>query len=306
MRELGKWFRAIGLVGVAAGLAAGLAAAPAGAVDSPTLQRIAATATIRLGHREASVPFSYYADSRRVVGYSHDIMMLVVAALRGRLQLPALTIELVPVTSQNRIPLLVNGTVDLECGSTTHNVDRERKVAFSNTIFIVGTRLLTHRGSGIGDFPDLAGKRVVVTAGTTPERLLRKYKEERGLAMTIVSAKDHDESFHMLETGVVQAFVMDDALLYGRRARAADPQQWVVTGTALSSEAYACTLRRDDPDFKKLVDDTIAEIMTSGRALELYARWFTQPIPPQDVNLNWPVSERLRQLFAAPNDRPLE
>ncbi|MGL4291565.1 MAG: transporter substrate-binding domain-containing protein [Phreatobacter sp.] len=285
---------------------AGMSAAAAHAAEAPTLQRIAATATVRLGHREASVPFSYYADARRVVGYSHDIMLTVVEGLRSRLRLPALTIELVPVTSQNRIPLLVNGTVDLECGSTTHNIERERRVAFSNTIFIVGTRLLARRDAGIADFPDLAGKRVVVTAGTTAERLLRKYKEEHGIPMTILSAKDHDASFQQLEAGQASAFVMDDALLYGRRARASDPQQWIVGGTPLSSEAYACTMRRDDPDFKRLVDDAIAEIMTSGLALELYAKWFTRPVPPQEINLNWPISDRLIQLFAAPNDRPFE
>ena len=281
-------------------------ALPAFAQDTGTLEKIAATATISLGHRESSVPFSYYDNKHQVVGYSHDLMLKVVESIRAELKLAAITVRLVPVTSQNRIPLVVNGTVDLECGSTTHSTDRERKVDFSTTLFVVGTRLLTATGSGIRDFPDLAGKPVVVTAGTTSERLLRKYNEERSADIRILAAKDHGESFRALEAGRAAAFMMDDALLYGERAKAARPGDWAVVGTPMSREAYACMMRKDDAAFKQVVDAALKRLMTSGDALKVYAKWFTQPIPPKGLNLNWPASQALLQLYRDPNDRPIE
>ena len=292
-------------VGISLVFAAGSASC-ALAQDASTLEKIAATSTISLGHRESSVPFSYYDNKHQVIGYAHDLMLKAVEGIRSELKLAAITIKLVPVTSQNRIPLVVNGTVDLECGSTTHTADRARKVAFSNTIFVVGTRLLTGKGSGIKDFPDLTGRSVVVTAGTTSERLLRKYNEERAAAIKIIAAKDHGESFRELESGHAAAFMMDDALLYGERAKATNPDAWVVVGTPMSYEAYACMMRKDDTAFKKVVDASLARVMTSGEAMKLYARWFTQPIPPKGLNLGWPVSDAVRELYRAPNDRPIE
>lgn len=283
-----------------------LSASCALAQDTSTLEKIAATSTISLGHRESSVPFSYYDNKHQVIGYAHELMLRAVEGIRTELKLAAITIKLVPVTSQNRIPLVVNGTVDLECGSTTHTGDRATKVAFSNTIFVVGTRLLTGRGSGVKDFPDLTGRRVVVTAGTTSERLLRKYNEEHAAAIKIIAAKDHGESFRELESGRAAAFMMDDALLYGERAKAMNPDAWVVVGTPMSNEAYACMMRKDDPAFKKVVDASLARVMTSGEAMRLYARWFNQPIPPKGLNLNWPASDAVRELYRAPNDRPIE
>ena len=292
-------------VGISLVFAAGSASC-ALAQDASTLEKIAATSTISLGHRESSVPFSYYDNKHQVIGYAHDLMLKAVEGIRSELKLAAITIKLVPVTSQNRIPLVVNGTVDLECGSTTHTGDRATKVAFSNTIFVVGTRLLTGRGSGVKDFPDLTGRRVVVTAGTTSERLLRKYNEEHAAAIKIITAKDHGESFRELESGRAAAFMMDDALLYGERAKAMNPDAWVVVGTPMSNEAYACMMRKDDPAFKKVVDASLARVMTSGEAMRLYARWFNQPIPPKGLNLNWPASDAVRELYRAPNDRPIE
>ncbi|MEI1246657.1 transporter substrate-binding domain-containing protein [Rhizobium aouanii] len=293
------------MAALAAALVAGMACT-AYADETATLKRIAATSTIRIGQRVSSVPFSYHADRRRVVGYSQDIMLNIVAAVQNELKLQSLTIALAPITSQNWIPLLINGTIDIECSSTSHTVDREQKVAFSNTIFVIGTRILSHKDAGIKDFGDLAGRRVVITAGTTAERSLHRFNEEHSAGMVITAAKEHDVAFQQLEAGTVAAFVMDDALLYGERAKAREPDDWIVTGTPLALEAYACTMRRDDAPFKALVDRAIATLMASGEARTLYDKWFTQPIPPKGMNLNWPISNRLVELFNAPNDRPIE
>ena len=286
-------------------LAACSMAAPAHAQVPDTLGRIAETGTINLGHRESSLPFSYYDERKRVVGYSHDLMLKVLDTIKAELALPALTIRLVPVTAQNRIPLLQNGSVDLECGSTSHTVERERQVAFSVSIFIIGTRLMTHRDSGLRDFPDLAGKKVVVTSGTTSERLLRTFNERIGGRITIVPARDHGESFDVMESGKADAFMMDDALLYGERAKAQRPEQWVVVGSPMSSERYACMLRRDDVRFKAVVDRALTELMVSGEALATYAKWFQAPIPPNGLNLNWAPSEALLRLYRKPSDKSL-
>ena len=288
-------------------IAAGaLTTQPAFAQESPTLAKIKSSGTIALGHRESSIPFSYYDDKQQVVGYSQELMLKVVDAVKAELKLPALALKLTPVTSQNRIPLIQNGTVDIECGSTTNNTERARQVAFSNTIFIIGTRLMTKKESGIKDFPDLAGKNVVTTAGTTSERLIRKMNEEKKLGMNIISAKDHGESFLTLETGRAVAFMMDDALLYGELAKAKRPADWAVVGTPQSFEAYGCMMRKDDPGFKKLVDAALAKAMTSGEAEAIYKKWFTQPIPPKGLNLNFPPSDAMLKLYKAPNDKPFE
>lgn len=283
-----------------------LAAPTAAAELHGTLAKIAATGTINLGHRESSVPFSYYDHRKQVVGYSHELMLRVLDTLKSELRLPALTIKLIPVTSQNRIPLVQNGSVDLECGSTTHNLQREQQAAFSLSIFVIGTRLMVHRESGIEDFADLARRRVAVTAGTTSERLLRTFNERTRSDIEVIATKDHDEAFHLLEKGLVHAFMMDDALLYGERAKATRPDDWQVVGTPMSSEAYGCMMRRDDPAFKQLVDRALARLMTSGEAMKIYTKWFQSPIPPKGLNLNWPPSPALAQLYRQPNDRPLE
>ena len=288
-------------------LAAGLLLAPAAfAQGEGTLAKIAQSGTITLGHRESSIPFSYYDDKQQVVGYSHELMLKAVDAVKAELKKPNLAIKLVPVTSQNRIPLVQNGTVDIECGSTTNNTERARQVAFSTNIFVIGTRLMTRKDSGVKDFPDLAGKNVVVTAGTTSERLLRKYNEEKKAGMNVISAKDHGESFLTLETGRAVAFMMDDALLYGERAKAKRPDDWVVVGKPMSEEVYGCMMRKDDPAFKKVVDTALTKAMTSGEAAKIYAKWFQAPIPPKGLNLAMPPSEDLAKLYAKPDDKPVE
>ena len=287
-------------------LIATLLAQPVLAQESPTLKKIKDSGTIALGHRESSIPFSYYDDKQQVVGYSQELMLKVVDAVKAELKMPTLQVKLTPVTSQNRIPLVQNGTVDIECGSTTHNAERARQVAFSNTIFVIGTRLMTKKDSGIKDFPDLAGKNVVTTAGTTSERLIRKMNEDKKLAMNIISAKDHGESFLTLETGRAVAFMMDDALLYGELAKARRPAEWTIVGTPQSFEAYGCMMRKDDPAFKKVADAALAKAMTSGEAEAIYKKWFTQPIPPKGLNLNFPISEAMLRLYKAPNDKAFE
>jgi len=281
-------------------------AGSAQAQESATLKKIKDSGSITLGHRESSIPFSYYDDKQQVIGYSQELMLKAVEAIKTDLKLAKLDTKLMPVTSANRITLIQNGTVDSECGSTTNNLERQKQVGFTTTIFVIGTRLMTKKDSGIKDFHDLAGKNVVTTAGTTSERLLRKMNEEKKMGMNIISAKDHGESFLTLETGRAVAFMMDDALLYGEMAKAKRPGDWVVTGTPQSKEAYGCMVRKDDPGFKKVVDAALTKAMTSGEAEKIYAKWFLNPIPPKGLNLNMPLSDDMKALYKAPNDKAYE
>ncbi|PKE33169.1 glutamate/aspartate ABC transporter substrate-binding protein [Rahnella sp. AA] len=270
-----------------------------------TLKKIKDNGVIVVGHRESSVPFSYYNNEQKVVGYSQDYSDAIVDAVKKKLNLPNLQVKMMPITSQNRIPLLQNGTYDFECGSTTNNLERQQQAAFSDTIFVIGTRLLVKKGSDIKDFADLKGKTVVVTSGTTSEVLLNKLNEEKKLDMRIISAKDHGDSFRTLETGRAVAFMMDDALLAGERAKAKKPDDWVILGTPQSKEAYGCMMRKDDTEFKKLVDDTIVKAQTSGEAGKWFETWFKKPIPPKNLNMNFELSDDMKALFKAPNDKAL-
>lgn len=283
-------------------------ALPAGAqlATTDTLQRIKERGTITLGHRESSVPFSFYDEQGQVLGYSHELALKIVDAVRRHLDEPLLVLRLVPVTPENRIDMIRRGDIDLECGSTTHNSQRARQVSFSNTFFIIGTRMLTRRDSGIHDFADLPGRTVVTTAGTTSEKLLRSMNERQQGSIDIVTTPDHRESFLTLERDEAEAFMMDDALLYGELAKAASPEQWIVTGTPQSYEAYGCMMRRGDLAFKRLVDATLARVMTSGEAERIYRRWFMSPLPSSGLNLNFPLSETMRTLFLNPNDNPFQ
>ena len=279
-------------------MAAALCAFASGAYaqETGTLKKIKDTGVIALGHRESSIPFSYYDQNQQVVGYSREFQLKIVDAVKKKLNLPNLQVKNIPVTSQNRIPLVQNGTVDIECGSTTNNLERQQQAAFSDTIFVIGTRLMTKKDSGVKDFADLKGKTVVTTAGTTSERLLRKMN----------SAKDHGDSFNTLESGRAVAFMMDDALLAGERAKAKQPGEWVIVGTPQSEEAYGCMMRKGDADFKKVVDDAISQVEKSGEAAKIYAKWFENPIPPKGLNLNFPLSDSMKKLYANPNDKALD
>lgn len=270
-----------------------------------TLKKIKDNGVIVVGHRESSVPFSYYNNEQKVVGYSQDYSNAIVDAVKKKLDLPNLQVKMMPITSQNRIPLLQNGTFDFECGSTTNNLERQQQAAFSDTIFVIGTRLLVKKGSDIKDFADLKGKTVVVTSGTTSEVLLNKLNEEKKLDLRIISAKDHGDSFRTLETGRAVAFMMDDALLAGERAKAKKPDNWDIVGTPQSKEAYGCMMRKDDAEFKKLVDDTIVKAQTSGEATKWFETWFKKPIPPKNLNMNFELSDDMKALFKVPNDKAL-
>ncbi|MEO4049307.1 glutamate/aspartate ABC transporter substrate-binding protein [Pseudomonas sp. CAU 1711] len=295
--------RAIGLA-----LVAGLCSTAALAEElTGTLKKIKDSGTIVLGHRDASIPFSYFgSDPQQPEGYSHDLQLKAVEAIKRELGMPELKVRYNLVTSQTRIPLVQNGTVDLECGSTTNNVERQQQVDFSVGIFEVGTRLLTKKTSGINDFADLKGKNVVTTAGTTSERLLKAMNAEQQMGMNIISAKDHGESFLMLESGRAVAFMMDDALLYGEMAKAKKPDDWAVVGTPQSFEIYGCMVRKGDPAFKKVVDEALVATFKSGEVSAIYDKWFLQPIPPKGLNLNFPMSDELKQLVANPTDKAAE
>ena len=286
-----------------------LLSAAAGAAQaedlSGTLKKINDNGVIVVGHRESSVPFSYYDNQQKVVGYSQDYSNAIVNAIKAKLNKPDLQVKMIPITSQNRIPLLQNGTYDFECGSTTNNLERQKQVAFSDTIFVIGTRLLVKKDGPIKDFDDLKGKTVVLTSGTTSEILLHKLNDEKKMEMRIISAKDHGDSFRTLETGRAVAFMMDDALLAGERAKAKKPDNWEILGTPQSKEAYGCMLRKEDPQFKVLVDDTIVKAQSSGQAEKWFDTWFKQPIPPKNLNMNFDLSDDMKALFKEPNDKAL-
>jgi glutamate/aspartate transport system substrate-binding protein len=271
-----------------------------------TLKKIKDAGSITLGVRESAIPFSYYDSQQHVVGYAQEYAFKLVDALKQELKMPGLKVNMIPVTVQNRMTLLQNGTIDFECGSTTNNLERQKQIAFSPTFFVIGTRLLTKKTSGIKDFSDLKGKTVVTNAGSTSEVLLRKMNVEKGMGMNIISAKDHAESFLILETGRAVAFMIDDVLLYGDRMTAKHPDDWVVVGTPQSFEAYGCMLRKDDPQFKRFVDTVFTKIMTSGEAMQFYKKWLQSPIPPKGLNMNFPVSPAVVEAFKHPNDKALQ
>lgn len=293
--------RAFGLLLAASLLAAGSARAE----DTGTLGKIKGSGVIVLGVRPAVVPFSYYDDAQKAVGYSQDIALAIVEAVKQKLNLPKLVVRTIPITPQNRIPLLQNGTIDIECTTTTNNAERAKQVDFSNTIFVIGTRLLTKKDSGIKDFSDLHGRTVVTNAGSTSEQILRRLDAQQKLGAVITTQKDVPQSFLALSTGRADAFMLDDAMLAGERAKAPDAGDYVIVGKPQSKEAYGCMFRKDDPDFRKLADDTIARLETSGQAEALYRKWFESAIPPNGLNLHLPESEDLKNLFKAPNDKPL-
>jgi glutamate/aspartate transport system substrate-binding protein len=289
-----------------AAIAAALMSTPVFATElTGTLKKIKESGTITLGHRDSSIPFSYLADASGVpVGYSHDIQLKIVEAIKKDLDMPNLKVKYNLVTSQTRIPLVQNGTVDVECGSTTNNAERAQQVDFSVGIFEIGTRLLSKKDSVYKDFADLKGKNVVTTAGTTSERILKAMNADKQMGMNVISAKDHGESFQMLESGRAVAFMMDDALLAGEMAKARTPTDWAVTGTPQSYEIYGCMVRKEDAPFKKAVDDAIKATYASGEINTIYNKWFTQPIPPKGLNLMFPMSDQLKALIATPTDKP--
>ncbi|SMG51502.1 glutamate/aspartate ABC transporter substrate-binding protein [Paraburkholderia susongensis] len=271
-----------------------------------TLAKIQQSGVIAIGHRETSVPFSYVDANNEVIGFSQDLCNKVIEAVKVKTKRPDLKVRFIPVTSQNRIPLVQNGTVDLECGVTTNLAARQSQVTFADTFFVATTRLLTRKDSGIKDFPDLAGKTVVTNQGTTSERILRKMNEDKKMNMQIISAKDYGEGRLTLESGRAAAYMMDDVLLAGTRTLTAKPSDWIITGTPQSSEAYGFMMRRDDPEFRKLVNGTLEQVMKGPEIHTMYDRWFVKPVPPKNISFDFPMSASLKQLYATPNDKALE
>ncbi|WJR79471.1 amino acid ABC transporter substrate-binding protein [Bradyrhizobium sp. NP1] len=292
------------LFGVALALA--FAAGQAGAEElTGTLKNIKDTGAITLGYRDSSIPFSYLDDNQKPVGFAMDICYKIVDAVKKELKLDKLEVKLNPVTSSTRIPLLANGTVDLECGSTTNNAERQKQIAFTNTHFLTASRYVSKKASGIKSIDDLKGKSVVSTAGTTNIKQLTEANFARGLNVNIIPAKDHAEAFLMVETDRAVAFVMDDILLASLVAGSKDPATYVISTDAFSKpEPYGIMLRKDDPSFKKVVDAATAALYTSGEGQKLYDKWFTQKIPPKGLNLNAPISPELKAEFAKPSDSP--
>ncbi|MFM0737114.1 transporter substrate-binding domain-containing protein [Paraburkholderia xenovorans] len=279
---------------------------PAEADDlSGTLRKIHDDGVVLLGVREASIPFSYF-DGKQTIGYSQAIALQIVDEIRKTLGMPQLKVHEITITSSNRTPMLLNNQIDLECGSTTHTVERENVAAFSNSFFQYAVRMISRKSSGINDFPDLAGKAVVTTAGTSDERLLRRLNTDKHLNMRIMSARDHQEAFTALKEDRAVAFVMDEPIVYGFKSADPRPDDFVVNGTPLGYEVYACMFRKGDEPLRNLVNGVIARSQTSGEAERMYRQWFTQPIPPRGINLNFPLSEQNRALFAHPNDHALD
>lgn len=269
----------------------------------PTLTRVAETGTMRVAYRESSVPFSYL-DNAKPIGFGVEICERVVDAVKARVKKPDLKIETQAVTSQNRIPLLMNGTIDIECGSTTNNKVRNEQVDFAINYFYTGTRLMVKKGSGIKNWADLKGKTIATTSGTTNFQVVRKYITTNNADITVLGGKDHSDSFLMLESGRAVAFAMDDILLFGLAANAKNPAEWEIVGDSLQVEPYAVMVRKNDPEFKKLVDDTIAGLIKSGDFEKLYKKWFQSPIPPRGANLNLPMNDELRNNMKALSDAP--
>ena len=272
------------------------------AQDGGTLKKIRDTGVIKIGNRDASIPFSYLDDDQKPIGYSVDICLKIADAIKANLKMPNLKVEFVPVTSQTRIPILTGGNIDLECGSTTNSVERQKQVAFAPTYFVTGTKIVVKKSSGIKSYDDLKGKNVVFTQGTTNERAMKAYNDEKKLGINFIPSKDHAESFLAVETGRAVAFPMDDILLYSLVASAKTPGDYVVLGEFLSDDPYAIMLRKDDAEFKKLVDTTVATLYKSGEINKIYAKWFQSKIPPKGINLSFPMAEGLRAAFKNPND----
>ncbi len=297
--------RLIRVAGVVAAIGCVISVANATAAEpSDTLAKIAASGRITLAYRESSVPFSYLDGPHRPIGFGVDIYAHVIDAVKRATGRRDLEVRYQAVTSQNRIPLVANGTVDLECGSTSNTAARAKSVAFAVNYFYTGPRLLVKRDSGVHGFTDLAGKPVAVTTGTTSFKLLRKLDLERGMRMTLVAGRDHADSFLLVDAGRAAAFVMDDILLYGQMLNAKRPEQWQVVGEPLMVEPYACMLRKADPAFKTLVDGVLAGLMASGEFERIYDKWFMTPIPPRGRSLNLPMSAALRANLRALSDQP--
>ena len=289
-------------------LAAGVSIALAPRAESQdlegTLKKVRENGAITIGHRDSSIPLSYLDDKLRPVGFSIELCKHVVEAVKTKLGLASLNVKYNPVTSATRIPLVANGTVDVECGSTANMSSRQKQVGFSYTFFVPQFKWIARANRDIKSADDLRGKTVAVTAGTNTALFVNKMNNEEKLGMTIMQGKDHAESFMLVETGRAGAWMEDDILIAGFRANAKNPADFMLLDKAYPSDPYALMLRKDDQQFKTLVDATLAELMRSGEFEKLYTRWFERPIPPRDINIQLPMSDALKRTIKEPNDRP--
>jgi glutamate/aspartate transport system substrate-binding protein len=281
--------------------AVGLVATPSIAQEG-TLKKIKDSGSITIGHRESSVPFSYYDDKQQVVGYAMDLCNKIADAVKKELKVDKLDVKLNPVTSATRIPLIANGTVDLECGSTTNNLERQQQVSFTITHFVTANRFVTKKRANLKTVDDLKGKTIVSTSGTTNLKQITEIGAQKNLGLNILAAKDHAEAFLMVETDRAAAFVMDDILLYSLVAGSKAPADYVISADALSVEPYGIMLRRGDAPFKKVVDTAMVNIYKSGEINAIYDKWFLKPIPPKGINLNVPMSAQFKKVIANPTD----
>jgi len=282
-------------------LASATLAAPALAQDG-TLKKIKDSGTITIGHRDASIPFSYYDDKQQPVGYAMDLCHRIVDAVRANLKMPKIDIKYQLITSANRIPLMANGTIDLECGSTTNNLDRQKQVWFTITHFVTANRYMAKKSANLRSLEDLKGKTVVSTAGTTNIKQITELNAQRNLGLSILSANGHPEAFLMVETGRAAAFVMDDILLYSLVATSKAPGDYAISADALSVEPYGIMVRRDDVAFKKVVDAAMVNTYKSGAINGIYSKWFLGPVPPKGINLNVPMGAAFKKVVANPTD----
>lgn len=282
-----------------------LAASSALAQTGDTLAKIKASGSVSLGVRESS-GLGYTLGNGKYVGFHTEMGEIVLSDIRKQLGLTALEVKYQPVTSQNRIPLVQNGTVDLECGSTTNNATRQKDVSFAVTTYVEEVRIAVKANSGINGIKDLAGKNVATTTGTTSVQTLRRNERAGGIDFKEVYGKDHADSFLLLESGRADAFVMDGSILAANISKAKNPADFKIVGEVLSVEPIACMLRKDDPAFKKAVDDSIKRQIADGSLAKLYDKWFMQPIPPANVKIGLPISDATKAAWAAPNDKPME
>jgi len=273
---------------------------------SATLEKIKSSATVTMGVRESSIPMSYTTGDSRFDGYHVEVCRMILADIKANLKLNTLRINYQPVTSQNRVPLVQNGTVDIECGTTTNNMARAKDVAFANTLYVEEVRIAVKANSGIQSIGQLAGKKVATTTGTTSVQLLRKHEKANGVNFDEVFGKDHADSFLLLESGRADAFVMDGSILAGNIANSKNPKDYKIVGEILSTEPIAIMVRKDDPEFKAAVNDAIAKIVKNGNMPKLWNKWFLQPIPPKNIIVGLELSPATKNAWANLNDKPAE
>ncbi len=282
------------------------AASLAFGAHADTLKKIKDSGSVTMGVRESSGALSYTLGDGKYAGFHYEVCTRVLADIQKSLGLAKLEVKYQPVTSQNRIPLVQNGTVDIECGSTTNNATRQKDVSFAVTTYVEEVRIAVKANSGITSIAQLKDKKVATTTGTTSVQLLRKHERANGVNFDEVFGKDHADSFLLLETGRADAFVMDGQILAGNIAKSKSPADYKIVGEVLSVEPIAIMLRKDDPAFKKAVDDSIIAMMKSGDIAKLYDKWFMQPIPPSNTKVGLPASDATKAAWASPNDKPVE